>query len=354
MSQKTIKINPAFLSLSRTKKVKDSAHNKREKKVKPKTYASPNVMRKELLSKIKDFQNKVEKARESQEDKVDVEEFDDEFNRSLGFLQSLNSKRNEKKNRKREKRRTLKKERGPEIQVSTELPSALRTPQDYCAPTAPAPVHVTAPALAPVLVPALNTATQKVPSAPTSRYSGSIALKEPPPYSSLKNGSKPTFREWRRQTQKITHEVAQSKPLIRINEKTHPVPERTERSKELEKIKSEYRLNNPRGRPRSYIKRRTRTVKYRLGKSEKKVSVLIKNHNTRKLVKHEQGLLKRKSMMEVKNFLREKNLLKTGSAAPNDVLRQMYEQSILAGDVSNKGEGTLIHNYLHDNKSQKI
>ena len=100
MSQKTIKINPAFLSLSRTKKVKDSANNKRERKVKPKTYASPNVMRKELLTKIKDYQNKVEKARESQEGNVDVEEFDDEFNRSLGFLQGLNSKRNEKKNRK--------------------------------------------------------------------------------------------------------------------------------------------------------------------------------------------------------------------------------------------------------------
>ena len=346
MSQKTIKINPSFLSLSRTKKVKDSANNKRERKVKPKTYASPNVMRKELLTKIKDYQNKVEKARESQEGNVDVEEFDDEFNRSLGFLQGLNSKRNEKKNRKREKRRTLKKERAPEIQVSTELPSTLRTPQDYCAPPAPVPVSTPASAIAPVV--------HAAHSAPISQPIAHIALKEPPPYSSLKNGSKPTFREWRRQTQKITHQVAQSKPLIKINEKTHQVPERTERSKELEKIKSEYRVSNPRARPKSYIRRRTRTVKYRLGKSEKKVSVLIKNHNTRKLIKHEQGLLKRKSMMEVKNFLREKNLLKTGSGAPNDVLRQMYEQSILAGDVSNKGEGTLIHNYLHDNKSQKI
>ena len=49
MSQKTIKINPAFLSLSKTKKVKDSdTHNKKERKVKPKAFASPNIMRKEL------------------------------------------------------------------------------------------------------------------------------------------------------------------------------------------------------------------------------------------------------------------------------------------------------------------
>ena len=115
--------------------------------------------------------------------------------------------------------------------------------------------------------------------------------------------------------------------------------------KELERVKVEYRENNPSTKPKAYIRRRTRTIKYKLGKNEKKVSVLIKNHNTRKLVKHEQGLLKQKSIMEVKNYLREKNLLKSGSGAPNDVLRQTYEQSILAGDIYNKGEGTLIHNY---------
>jgi hypothetical protein len=116
----------------------------------------------------------------------------------------------------------------------------------------------------------------------------------------------------------------------------------------LERIKLEYKEKNPSNKPKKYIRRRTRTIKYKLGKNDKKVSVLIKNHNTRKLVKHEQGLLKQKSIMEVKNYLRGKNLLKTGSNAPNDVLRQMYEQSILAGDVSNKSKDTLIHNYLHD------
>jgi hypothetical protein len=89
MSQKTIKINPAVLSLSRTRKVKDDTKNKREKRIKPRTYTSPNIMRKELLSKIKDYQNKVEKSRESEETKVNVEEFDDEFNKSLGFLHNL-------------------------------------------------------------------------------------------------------------------------------------------------------------------------------------------------------------------------------------------------------------------------
>jgi len=186
------------------------------------------------------------------------------------------------------------------------------------------------------------------PPPPNFQTTGSVTLKDPPPYSSLKNGSKPTFREWKRQTQKITHQMAQTQPLIRIKDRPPSVPAKTERSKELERVKLEYKENNPSNKPKAYIRRRTRTIKYKLGKNDKKVSVLIKNHNTRKLVKHEQGLLKQKSIMDVKNFLREKNLLKTGSSAPNDVLRQMYEQAILAGDVSNRGKDTLIHNYLHD------
>jgi hypothetical protein len=40
--------------------------------------------------------------------------------------------------------------------------------------------------------------------------------------------------------------------------------------------------------------------------------------------------------------------LKVGSEVPNDVLRQLYENAILAGDVTNKSKDTLIHNYFND------
>ncbi len=78
------------------------------------------------------------------------------------------------------------------------------------------------------------------------------------------------------------------------------------------------------------------------------MSVLIKNAQTRRRVQTEQAQLKRKSILDVKNYLRSKNLLKVGSDAPNDVLREMYEQSILAGLVENKAKETLIHNYFND------
>ena len=91
----------------------------------------------------------------------------------------------------------------------------------------------------------------------------------------------------------------------------------------------------------------TRTLKYKLGKRGKKVGVLIKNAKTRKIIQREYALLKQKQISDIKNYLRSKNLLKIGSDAPNDVLRQMYEQAILSGEVENKAGETLIHNFMN-------
>ena len=44
-------------------------------------------------------------------------------------------------------------------------------------------------------------------------------------------------------------------------------------------------------------------------------------------------------------YLKIHNLLKTGSVAPNDILKATYTEAILAGDVTNKSPETLIHNY---------
>jgi hypothetical protein len=98
-------------------------------------------------------------------------------------------------------------------------------------------------------------------------------------------------------------------------------------------------------------KRITRTLKYKLGKhANGTVSVLIKNSQTRRKIQTEQALLKQKSILDIKNHLRSNNLLKVGSNAPSDVLRHLYEQSILAGQIENKAKDTLIHNYFNDEK----
>ena len=46
---------------------------------------------------------------------------------------------------------------------------------------------------------------------------------------------------------------------------------------------------------------------------------------------------------QVKKYLRQHNLINTGSSSPNDVLREIYEKAILSGDVKNKNTHNLIN-----------
>lgn len=148
-----------------------------------------------------------------------------------------------------------------------------------------------------------------------------ITIKNPPPYSNLKGGNKPTYREWNK-----TYKTHAGQPRLTIDENKNM--KMTIPSKKL-------------------ITRKTKTIKYNLGKKGKNINVLIKNNNTRKKIKQELMSLKRKPILEVKEYLHDKNLIKMGTLAPNDVLREIYEQSILSGDLVNENKQNLIHNFLN-------
>ena len=101
-----------------------------------------------------------------------------------------------------------------------------------------------------------------------------------------------------------------------------------------------------------FLIKRTIKKKYTLGKSKikKSVSVLVKDRFTRKKVITAQKDLKRKPIHDIKLYLRDHNLIKVGSNAPNDVIRKLYESSMLAGEITNKNSETLLYNFSKDDK----
>jgi hypothetical protein len=104
--------------------------------------------------------------------------------------------------------------------------------------------------------------------------------------------------------------------------------------------------------PKNYLKK-TIKRKFTLGKMHnfRKVAVLIKDKQTRKNIMNTQKELKKTNMTDVRKYLRQHGILKVGSTCPPDILRKTFEAAMLTGEVTNTNKETLIHNFLHDEKT---
>ena len=124
-------------------------------------------------------------------------------------------------------------------------------------------------------------------------------IKEDAPYGCLKQGSKPTFRQWK--TTKNTPALV----------------------KTVKKYSS-------------------------FGKSPNRftVRVLMKNIDTQVKIEKEKKLLDTHSIETIRDYLLKRGLYKIGSSAPDDVLRKIYKDAYLTGDVENNNPDLLMHNYL--------
>lgn len=365
MSKKMIQLDPKFMNLSKQRKTKTK---RKKENLQKSNIKNTGALRKQLLNKIKDFQKNTEENSRNTNRKQDTEEdFSSEFNKSLQFLNNLTSKNKTHKKRSHishPSNKFVEKPNLENIHISTELPKELLDDSK---------LHILS----------SNHSVKK--------YS------KTPQYSCLKNGSKPTYREWKRNTQKnmntyhtpislnerelalqkaredfqktkhtpdklntvsittpppIHHVNVEIPNELKINPTQNPTIKPTIKPTVIIPEINKPVLNKPvLNKPEiNKTEHRIKTTKYKLGKNKthRIVGVLIKNRDTRKRVSKEKDNLKKKTILEVKNYLKKCNLLKTGSDAPPDVLRTMYEQAVLTGDVNNNAKDTLVHNYYNN------
>lgn len=289
----------------------------------------------------------------------------------------------------------------PELMPTAPMPAPMLTILPDPIPR-PIPSHIIEPFVSPSpslslsssLSPSLSPSPSHSPipsttlSTSTSTFSP-IKLTDDKPYGCLKHGKKPTFRLYNK-TIKHSHSYSHShsdtqntenenesvlyserqQKLNDLRNKHNPKPisgssssyshttsrdDKHENDEKGEKgEKRENKINNSTSSSRATkIRKRLRktiTKRFKLGKQGNVVGVLIKNNDTRKKIQKEHSLLKNKNLSDVKKYLVEQKLIKIGSTAPPNIIRKIYEDSVLTGEVENVGKDVILHNFLEQNK----
>ena len=318
--RKRISINTDLFTTQPKKK------NKTQKKMKPKKEMpsiKANSIKKALINKIKQKQQKQERQPQeptntketiSQDGiRTDESDFENDFMKSMQFLDTMIKDKRAKK----EKKKTLKKNKlVPSETQSSTAPHTSTAPVIKIRPTETSNMGPSGTGTASGTGTTSGTGTPSGTGTLNGPTQDNIFLPPEPEYGCLKNGSKPCYRTFHNKTLKkmpySKHTLGPRKTKIR--------------------------------------KRCIRKSKYRVGKTAKNrtISVLITNNQTRRRVQSDLMDLKRKPISEIKKDLYKQNLLKVGTLCPPDVIRTIYENSMLAGKIKNTGKGVSIHNFVSE------
>lgn len=314
---KKISINPDFFKISNKKEKK----KKKKPSFKNKSF-KPNDVKKKLIARIKEHQIK-EKEKQIKEDKENEikkqEKFNNEFKDTMDYLEELNKRRRKKKNKtlKNKKRQNFNSIKTTQIDVKPMFSKK--------APQSPLGKSI------------INSNNEKV---------------KDPPYGILKNGSKPTYKQWKKTLKKQIFDTDNFHDKIKIEDSEKKKFESklnfSQRQEKLKAIKKKLRITEPN---KKKIKTRRLRRKITLGKHNGSIGVLVKSKKTRKKIKNEVIILKKKPIAEIKEYLRKHNLIKIGSSAPDNICRGMYENAYLSGDVYNKNSDILLHNWNKEEES---
>lgn len=351
---KSIQINPALLNISSSKSQTRKNRKRRERKKKPKPHIKPNTLKKALLRRIKEHSSKEKKLSggENNKDSSGDNDFNSDFTKHLEYLSNLSVQH---RHNKKKRNKTLKTHSNTSPDIHTDIPKELQDPIITSKSTSiinnnepiiklnPKPTINNNIDIKPDIKPDIKSdmtvpSNIKINTSTPSTNTDSYPIKKDPPYSCLKGGNKPTYREWKRLTQKNSESLSNSssdsdKPTVKLNELR-------------ERINSN--SNKTVQKPKRTYKKRTIRRKYKFGKNNNKISVLVKNNKTRKLVQREVELLRVAPIREVKEYLKKHYLYKSGSNAPNDVLRKTYMDAHLSGEINNKSTENLLHNFVNN------
>lgn len=366
-TQKTISINPALFQMSGNKKTR----KEREKKEKQtqNSLMKPSTLKNKFIQKVKQHQQQKKEGGKKTKEK----EFKSEFEESIQYLSSLIEKDKKERELKQDKNHennlnkleNFQEDNFIREQVNVELPNDLKKPETIFNRKS--------------LTPLMD--EDKV------------------PYGCLRNGSKPTYRQWM-QTRKRPfkqEKININEPIFANND------ENNKRQEKLKAVKSMFQgekqtinssnssvnnqsiANSPNSNqtmnkieittnnqeeptnivggnntesinmtpviaktPKFAIKKKI-TRKYICGKNPKtrKIGVLIKDGEGRAKIIREKRNLTRRNINDVKKYLYNNGLLKVGTHAPKKVLMDMYEACILTGKVINVNDKIHIHNFLN-------
>ena len=89
-----------------------------------------------------------------------------------------------------------------------------------------------------------------------------------------------------------------------------------------------------------------KTIKLGKIKNKKIISILIPSKNDKLRYDNYRRTLKENNINKIKKYLKKRGLIKAGCIAPKNVIREIYESSILTGDIYNNSKDALIHNFM--------
>ena len=373
--KKVIVVNAEDLKVSkRGRKKKSSNPNSARNKPEGLKKNTPRAtqLRKKLLETIKQHQEEALREQQAQqknegeniESKVDM--FEQDFQKSVNYLQNVVDDHTQKQT----KNKTLKK--------YSQLPSsnANQAPNNSVLPQNTMRIDTQ-----PVQNQMLSTPIQQ------QNINVNINAKPPPPYGCLKGGSKPTYKQYH-QNQTMKHRPTYQQPhlppsmsigmttqmienaynlsqaesteiddrrnaLQRMKQKFVEKEEEKQRVEEMQKKQSSMIVPHGMKKKKYKVTKYSKTLKVGKMRDKHRVGIALKNRRTIKQVKHELGILNKRSMSDVKTFLKKRNFIKTGTTAPPHILKEIYKAIHLTGNVKNKADNVFLYNYLYGDDKEE-